>query len=141
MLNWSFRGIYSDTQIRNSNLGFGKTIPIFYHYSFPFIFLGLSTSTIWINNYQNKIITRTRFTTWLNLSVLIYINPAFYDVLSAKKNYNNVNKQLTYLISLDAPTISLWLANTAFTSSLRIVSAAIWACWPVPPPEGLATPP
>lgn len=28
------------------NLGFGKTIAIFYHYSFPFIFLGLSTSTI-----------------------------------------------------------------------------------------------
>ena len=58
------------------------------------------------------------------------------------KNFSrNLFSSFTYLMSLEALTISLWLAKTALTSSLRMVSTpAIWAGWPLPP-DGALTPP
>ena len=58
-------------------------------------------------------------------------------MITSNLNNNSWKQNFTYLMSLEAPTISFWLARTALTSSLRIVSTPIWGCPPPPPPAGL----
>ena len=94
-----------------------------------------NTPIFWIN-YKIKIISRSWFTSGFNLSLLT-------STISRKfqKFLTQPFLSFTYLMSLEALTISLWLAKTALTSSLRMVSTpAIWAGWPLPP-DGALTPP